>query len=741
MRKLLLMTTALVAFTLAPDRAEAEPVTLAIAAAFNVAAGTAAFAVIQGVVALTVSYGIGLLQASLQKKPKGEVVRSELTRPTSLPAYRFVYGKTWAPGTPVAFRVQGRHLYICYLLNSRPSAGPFKVIFDNRPVDKAGDEFDFGPSGGAVGTNHPFSISLLGGLAGPAQMVTYWIGRGDQTSPPAAVVAETQGHFTDADAWRGRTVLWARLNCGRDEGRQERWPVSPPALNVDGNWSLVMDPRDGQEKFTRNQGLIVLDALRNNPLRPYADSYLDLRTFEWAANVAGQPVAVKGGGSIPRYACDGVLVFSDGSEIEDQIEPLMAAGAARFARIGGKLAIVPGIARDSVKTVSDFTDGQPVDLVRWRSSDDLYTEAVARFLAPDRAYESAETPAYVVPGAQAEDGGAAKRLVVDLDFVTDHRQAQRLAVIAVRRSRMQRQVSCELFPDCFNLVSGSVCELDLPAPYSGWNRKYEVASIAPAAGLNDDASVTVRLPTVLTETSDAIWTWVAATDEQDMQAGDLNPVRGRVLPPPLVSVVSGTAAARTSGDTVVPGVIAAWQGSGSASANSYNWEWQTRPLGGDWGLWQSGGSLALSDADGLGVYSAAIEWPQTGAEYRVRVQTVGTWGRSEWAVSSPIEAAGPAALVDTPPAPTATAQGVSRINIVAAQAADNRARKLLIYGNDVDSALTAVLLVSVDAGASATVTRSETGLPSGGSRFYFTRARDQWGNLSGFSESGTATTA
>lgn len=82
----------------------------------------------------------------------------------------------------------------------------------------------------------------------------------------------------------------------------------------------------------------------------------------------------------------------------------------------------------------------------------------------------------------------------------------------------------------------------------------------------------------------------------------------------------------------------------------------------------------------------------------------------------------------------------SRIDITATQADDSRARSLLIFGNSVDSPLTATLLFQPAVGPSATITRSETGLTEGTTRFYWTRARDQWGNLSDFSASASATT-
>lgn len=738
MRKLLLATTALVGITIAAP-ASAAPVVTAIAGAVGFAAGTAGFAIVSGVVSMALSVGLSYVaQSLLQKDIKQEAVRAELTRPTSLPAYRFVYGKTWAPGTPVAWTVVGKFLYICYLLNSRQSAGPFTVLFDKRTVEKTGNEFDFTASGGATATNDPFSGHTK-----------YWIGRGDQTTCPAQIVAETTGYFTASDAWRGRTVLWARLHCGDDEDRRERWPTTPPELNVDGNWSIVQDPRDNQMKFSRNQSLISLDALRNNPIRPYGDNYIRVDTFSWAADVAGQGVPVKAGGTIPRYNCDGVLTFTDGKEVEDLINPILDAGAARLTRIGGKLGIIPAINRASVKTISDVTDGQPLDLVRWRPSDELYTEGVARFPAPDRAYESAETPAWIAPGAQVEDGGTAKRLTVDLDFVTDHRQAQRIAKIMVMRSRMQRQIAAELFPDSFDLVAGSVCSVDLPAPYSGWNGRYEVDSIAPTAGLNDDQSVTLRLPSRLTETSPAITAWNATTEEQDMEPGDFTGEVRRISPPVGVSIISGNAAAQVSGDTTVPAILAFWEASTSASVHGYDWEWgYSRRIesgsGGavtwSWSGWNSGGSVANSASDEDGVFKGFVPWVQVGNmyQYRVRVRALSRYGASGWVATPLIYASGPTDTLESPVVVSAT-PGASYVNIALRQSGSGPARELLIYGNDTNSPLTAELLWNVSASPNITISRRENGLASGETRYYFARARDQWGNHSPFSNGVSAT--
>lgn len=738
MRKILLFTTAIIG-SLTASPVEAAPVATVVALmASNVSFGAAMTAVFGtfGVAAMQLGLSVLLNLAMAPGKPKQDKQRAELTRPGALPAYRFVYGTGWAPGTPVAWTVVGDLLYICWLVNSRPSAlTTHSVLFDKRAVAPSGDPFDFaGP--GATGTNDVFGDNH----------VHYWIGRGDQTTCPAEIVSGSGGYFAATDAWQGRTVVWARLHCGRQSEMRERWPSTPPELQVEGDWSLIWDPRSNSYAASSNQALVALDALMRNPIRPYPETYLRLDTFAWAADAADQRVAVKAGGTIPRYRADGVLVWSDGAELEDQITPLLEAGASRLVRIGGQLGIVPAIARPAVHTIRDWTDGQAVEMVRWQSGDDIYSEAVASYVAPDRAYEIAEAPVHIVPGAAAEDGGLVRRLDLQLDFVVDHRQAQRLAKIAVMRSRMQRSVSFELFPDAFVLVAGSVAALDVPAPYTAWNGLYEVEQISPAAGINDDASITLRLPCSLRETSPAIYAWDAATEEQDVEGAVLDPWVATLSPPEGVTIVSGGDAAEISrtGD-ITPRVRLSWDRLGSTSLLRYEWQWMAQEWRGSaetgfWAWptqWVEGGSVGVEDGSEP-VIVAYIAPVSVGRLYRGRVRAVGIYGESDWVQSVDVMASAPSRVIAAPDILQAVG-GVGRVVLTLRQANDAHATQLELAGSLTNNVLTAAEIVRLPAGANVTVAYTETGLAASVPRYYWLRARDSLGNASAWSAMATAT--
>jgi hypothetical protein len=477
--------------------------------------------------------------------------------------------------------------------------------------------------------------------------------------------------------------------------------------------------------------LIVLDAMRNAPAKPHSDSYLRLDTFAWGADVADEPIAVKGGGVIPRYRADGVLVWSAGAELEDQIEPLLAAGASRLVRIGGQTAFIPAVARSSVHTITDFSDGSALVLEKMQPMDALFTEAEATYTSVARAYESAAAPVYVVAGAQAADGGLPNRAAVQLDFVLDHRQAQRVSKIVAMRSRMQRTIAGELWPDAFDLVAGSIATVDLPAPLSVWNGTYIVEEIDISAGINDDQSVTLRMPARLREESAAIYAWNAATEEQDVEDAVLDPFLAGVQPPASVTVVSGSTAAIVSGDTVTARVRAQWPASVSTSVQAYEWQWAV-----GLGPWNEGGRVDVSAVSG-GVHTVHLMPVTLFAMYRIRVRSVGLYGTSVWRWSDNVTATGPSAMIAAPAIRSATG-GVGQVVLVLDQADDPDATKIEVWRGTVNDVALASLIATRNAAANVTVNWTNTGLAAG-TYFYWARARDGFGNLSAYSAVRSAT--
>lgn len=723
MRKILLITSALVCLGTVP--AEAGPVVGAVQAIATWYAGLSGIAAVAAQIGASLILNMAATALMGRRGMKQQDLIRELQQPASLPAYRFVYGECWAPGTPAPVRVKGDMLYGCYILNSRPSQGPFTVHFDKREVEVSGDPYDFSGTG-ARATNGMFE-----------DHATYWIGRGDQTAPPQLILNEAPEHFRVTDGWRGLTVLWVRLRVGGNDNRQERWPATPPEVMVGGKWSLVRDPRSpsAPAAWSANQALCTLDALRENPLRPYDDRNLWLETFAWAADEADAPFPVKGGGTIPKFQTNGVLAFTPGSELEDQVIPLVEAGASRLIRAGGRLGLVPAVYQPPVMTIRDVLDDQPMTFNRYRPSGELVTEVTATYTSPERMYEDATTPTFTLAGAQAEDGGLPKLGQYDLRFITDHRQAQYVAAIMGRRTRMQRSWSGVVPGEAFDLVAGSVMQLDLPAPYTGRNGIYEVEQIHPGFDPVGLEGVAMRCPVSMRETSPAIYAWDPETDEQAVVLEDFDPAIKGVQPPGAIALTSGASTVLISGDTSIARVRFAFPPSTSASVVAYEWQYKagTDP-------WQAGGVIDRDVLDGGGNVFGHLAPAVVRQDYSVRARALAPGAASPWVEAGPIAASAGAHLAPAP-TPVSAVGGTGQIAVTfrAPNNAAYRAMEIFVATTNNSGAATK-LAGPIYGGANSTVTEIHTGLGAIQTRHYFARSIDRNGEPSPFSASISATT-
>lgn len=492
-------------------------------------------------------------QALLAGGQRQQAQKAELARPNALPAYRTVYGLTLATGTPAPLRVRGDKLVGCWILNSRPSAmTQLRVFFDKRQVTFTGDPFDFTLTGGALATNELFDGHLQ-----------FWIGRGDQTTPPVKIttdfpyaVGADEELFQTTDGWQDRTVLWAILKAGSADRRQERWPAQPPLVEVEAEYSKLYDPREESHDpddpdtwaYSDNQALACLDAARTNPVKPYRLSSIIVEQFIAAADIADQAVALKAGGTEPRYTVQGTILW-DGSELHEQLGPLFAAGAARPVRIGGQLGIAPGAWEPPSYTLTDEL-GEGVEFVGTQAGD-LPTELRTTYISRTRLYEPAQLDPYQIPGALTADGGVPRVKDLDVSFAGSATQAMRVQKIEGGLARQQRVISLTAPPSAVNLVGGAVMTSAMPGHWARLDGTYRISRIAPGQSLlGEDGKVALRCPLVGVKHTEDIYDWVPADDEQDIEDPVFNEgadgVSVELSPPVFVSVAETSTAGTIS---------------------------------------------------------------------------------------------------------------------------------------------------------------------------------------------------
>lgn len=584
---------------------------------------------------------------------------------------------------------------------------------------------------GAEATNKPFSGYFK-----------CWLGLGDQGHPPAQILDEwgdgdglDTRKFWASDKWTNCTVLWVRAVSGPAKTRAERWPSAPPEIEVEMDWSQVWDPRevaqDADDPATwtvsDNQALCLLDALRLNSLARHPMSALWLETFSHAADVADEEVAVKAGGTDPRYRVGGLLVFNGASELLEQLQPLAQAGGGTIIKVGGKVGYRAGEYRAPVVTLTDYLRG-PMRFQSTRRSRELPNAVKAVFPDPASQWEAGELIPYQV--RDDWDGGPDRVEVLDMPLVPYARQAMRLQKIAGERLKASKSFSATFPPDAVEVVAGSPVTIALPGS-DRRNGVYQVSQMHPAQFLELDDGVALAMPMDLSADGPQIYAWDAATEEQDRLDLAFVPI-DLSLPPPtdLEATIVGSE------------LRIEWQAPGTVitdpnpmflpdgTVEGFIWEWRR-----DQDDWQQGGSPSIELANSAGTISATL-LVVSGSSYEIRVQSTADGRASALVYAGPYQVG----FALTAPTGVSATGGAGQITINATSPDDSDHHALQYWGADTDDVLAAALLEEQVVAQNIADSYVETGLSASVTRFYFVRSVTSTGAVGPFAASVTATT-
>lgn len=737
MLRRLLATTALTACLWATPAA-ADPITItALAINATAFATLSANAVLAVGIAVSIASAVASSVLNKPDKPKVPNLKRDLAIPSSRPPYRYVYGHTRTYGSPAPWRVKGRNLYGCLILNSRPSdGGNLKLFLDKREATLTGDIFDFtGP--GALATavdpdqtwdnNHAF----------------FWLGLGDQTGPPDEFLADMPDDFKATDRWEGRTVLWCRFNIGDKEDRQERWPNVPPNVEIEMDWSFVWDPRDEAQDaddestwtYSATQALCALDALRRNPIRRYALSQLHVSSFEEGADVADEAMARKYAETTePRYEANGVLVWN-GNELLDQITPIAEAGAGQLVRIGSAIGYAAGAWREPIYTMDDLLEEGGVELTRLRPGRELPRAIRVQYIAPDRDWQEAELPLRTVDGAETLVGDDGIR-EIKLNFCTSPTQAQRVQKIEALRAASQRRLKCTLPPSAIKLVAGANETGDFAAGFERLNHVWQVEAINPGLWTSDsfpDGGVAMRCPVSLREEKESHYAWDAEADEIEIITEEFDATQAGLAAPGAISVTTGSAAA-LNGE---PRIKLAFDPA-DGDVDDYEWQYAV-----DDEPWIPGGTLTGDELDGDSKVYAFISPVQVGASYDIRVRSrsgIAGYRTSDWVTASDIIATAPDVDLDPPYNGSAVA-GPSEITVTFTSPNSQYFEGVEFWGSDTNDELDATLLETIYGSQNLVFEYTETGLGTPVTRYYFVRSKGRFNATSDFAAVVSATTS
>lgn len=208
---------------------------------------------------------------------------------------------------------------------------------------------------------------------------------------------------------------WSFTNVGRNPALHARWFIS--------GGSVVND------QATR----MIRYGIKDEDAR-ILDSY-----FAAAANICDQSVSganAPPSGAQSRYRCD--LEVSCGETRKVILDKILATMAGVATPEHGQWRIFAGAYDAPTHAFTHLDLFGPIEVQDTDSHDERYNAVSATFIDASKGYIDQSTPFRTDSAYETQDGGEQIQREIALDGVTDQYQAQRLAEIELRKSRMMR---------------------------------------------------------------------------------------------------------------------------------------------------------------------------------------------------------------------------------------------------------------------------------------------------------------
>lgn len=598
----LLAATALAGFLFATP-ALADPVSLVVAAASALAgsvtftAGTFAFAgfgTFFTKFAISAALGLAsqMLSKSSQKKAPSISTLSDRTQTIkqSIVARSLIYGEVKVSG-PLVFAESTNNNEFLHLV-----------------VALAGHEVE------AIDTvylnDEALTLDGSGNVTAPAKYVGFvrvkkHLGEATQAAD-TDLVAESDGKWTANHKLSNTAYVYVRLKFSQDA-----FPNGIPNISAIVQGRKVYDPRTDTTAYSNNAALCLLDYLQDPMYGLGAtDSEIDFTRFEAEANICDEAVSLSGGGTQPRYTCNGVIESDDSPK--SIIENMLTSCAGTVYYSGGVWSLKVGAYEAPTVTITDDDLRGPISIQTKLSRRDNYNGVKGVFVSPESNWQATDYPAYQSDQFLDEDNDIESFLDLTLPFTTSSAAAQRLAKIALYRNRQQIAVELKCKLTQFGVSVGDI--VSITNSRYGWTAKpFEVVSWNFVVE-GDQESPILGVDMTLKEINASVFDWDA--EETAFVSDNTNLPSALTINPPNM-IVSDTL--RVVNEQVFS-ILVADVSSNNAFSNTFEVQAKQSTETDYVNLGIAGGNrFELVDV---------ID----GATYNVRARVVNTIGvRSEWA--------------------------------------------------------------------------------------------------------------
>jgi hypothetical protein len=420
-----------------------------------------------------------------------------------------------------------------------------------------------------------------------------------------------------------------------------------------------------------------------------------------------------------RYAAHGTFTLDQTpAEIDDGLQAAMA-GSAVYSE--GKWRMYAGVYTAPAITLTADDLRGPYVVEPRKARKDLINEIRGTYTDPSKGWISTDFAPVRDSTYVSQDGGDVSTRSVDLAWVTNPFNAQRLAKIFLRRSRAAQIVMpCKL--TAFRAATAEAVNVTLPqVGYS--SRAHRIIGWK----LNgEDGAIGVDI--VAEEDSANIYDWSATEGIPPLQWSTVTRVDPLTVSPPTgLSLSSSDADAVSNTDgTRIPRINVSWSSAADPNASGYELQWKT--------VAAAGYSEAMTVPSNI--TQAFVGPVRDATAYNVRVRTVRSTGqRSEWLNGT--HTVSPKSGGVTAPSSLSVTAAPGGYDLAWSASPDADYRDSTVLEATSNNRASAVELVTVGG------TRfSRTGLSGSVSRWYWVRHNDRTGNQSTYfpaSETGGVT--
>jgi hypothetical protein len=302
---------------------------------------------------------------------------------------------------------------------------------------------------------------------------------------------------------KGIAFIYARLEYDTDA-----FPNGIPNISAIVEGKKVYDPRTTSSAYSKNSALILRDYLTNTEYGVGATSdEVDDASFIAAANVCDENVTLAAGGTEKRYESHGVVDTANAPK--QVIEEMLSAMAGTLTYSGGKFYVKAGAYSSPSDTLTEDDLRSGISIVTKPSRRDNFNAVKGVFL-PDETgnFQPTDYASVTSSTFETEDGSERVFSELDLTFTQSSSMAQRIAKIALFKSRQQLVIAmpCKLTAFKHNIGDTVMVTLDR---YGFSSKVFEVTNWSFANGVDVNGNAELGVDLTLRELASSVYDWNA----------------------------------------------------------------------------------------------------------------------------------------------------------------------------------------------------------------------------------------